>query len=99
MMNAAFAAIALLLQAAPVATTPATAPPAATPSSVSPLTVQGQKKSVAEDNRVVCHREQVLGTMFPKEICATKAQITERRNEDQAELKRETWNRPYVVNH
>jgi invasion protein IalB len=98
MLNAAFAAVILLMQAAPAATPAPAAAAAATPAtSVSPLTVQGQKKSVIEDTKIVCRREKVLGSMFPKEVCSSKQQLTERRNEDQAQLRSETWNRPYQV--
>jgi invasion protein IalB len=99
MLNAAFAAAILLLQASPGAAPPSAQPAAAAaPGSVSPVTVKGQKRSVVEDNRVICHRQQVLGTLFPKEVCATKAQFAERRREDQAELDRDTQLRPYDAN-
>ena len=63
MLNAAFAAAVLLLQVAPAATPPAAAAPGA---SVSPVTVKGQKPSVAEDNQVICHSEKVIGSLFPR---------------------------------
>ncbi|HEX3888333.1 MAG TPA: hypothetical protein VHW05_12610 [Phenylobacterium sp.] len=97
MLNAVFAATALLLQAAPTAApviTPASAPVAAQ-APISPVTVQGQKKSVVEDNKIICRKEQVLGTLFPREVCARKSEIEERRRVDQAELQRGTALHPY----
>jgi hypothetical protein len=94
MLNAAFAAAVLLLQVAPAATPPAAAAPGA---SVSPVTVKGQKPSVAEDNQVICHSEKVIGSLFPRQVCATKAQLADRRFQDRQDLERGTALRPYDI--
>jgi hypothetical protein len=92
MLNAAFAAAVLLLQIAPAAT-----PPAPAPAAVSPVIVKGQKPSVAEDNQVICHSEKVIGSLFPRQVCATKAQLADRRFQDRQDLERGTALRPYDI--
>jgi hypothetical protein len=102
MLNALFAAVILMTQAAPMATagtTPeASAAAPGSPGTVSPMTVQSRKKSVVDDSRVVCRKEVVLGTLFPKEVCATNAEFKARREDDQAELRRDTALSPYQIN-
>ncbi len=91
----------LLAQGAPA--TAATAgnaisPPAATaPGSVSPVIVPGKKGQVAEklQGEMVCRSEAVLGTLFPKRICATRQEIAERRTWDQKETREATNLRPW----
>lgn len=69
-------------------TAPATPPAAETPpggKDLSGVTVTG-KKSTAVDlgaKEVVCHSEPVLGSMFPKKVCATKGELALRRQNDQ----------------
>ena len=65
----------------------APAPDAAKPTGhqVDSVTVTG-KKSTAVDlgaHEVVCHSEPVLGSMFPKKVCATRGELAERRQNDQ----------------
>jgi hypothetical protein len=93
MLNAASAAALLLVQAAPAASPPS----ATTPAAVSPVIVKGQKPSVTEDNQVVCHSEKVIGSLFPRQICATKAQLADRRFQDRQDLERGTALRPYDI--
>ena len=91
MISAVFAAAALLMQAAPAAD-PAAAPgaapaPAASGShSVSPLTVTGKKQVEADKdpNETICHSENVIGSRFPKKVCATRRELAERKQQDQA---------------
>ncbi|MGZ6040413.1 MAG: hypothetical protein ACXWKR_17220, partial [Phenylobacterium sp.] len=67
----------------PIATDPA--PPAPGGKDLSGVTVTG-KKSTAVDlgaKEVVCHSEPVLGSMFPKKVCATKGELALRRQNDQ----------------
>ncbi|HEY3948340.1 hypothetical protein [Phenylobacterium sp.] len=95
MLFALGVAVAFLTQAAPDAAQPPAAAlppvPAASPAgkTVSPLVVTPQAKPTVkvEQNTYVCHREKVLGSMFPKKVCATKAQISERRAEDQEQVR------------
>ena len=69
---------------------------------VSPLVVTPQVKPQAsaqvQRNTVVCHTEPVLGSMFPKKICATQGEIAERRANDQEQLREWTALRPYKAN-
>ena len=98
MLNALFTAAMLMMQAAPVTTS--TAPSAAAPGSsgtVSPVIVQSHKKARADDERVICRKEVVLGTLFPKEVCARKQEFDQRTREDQAELRNDTALRPYDI--
>jgi hypothetical protein len=88
MISAIFAAGLLFMQAQPTAD-PATAPAAApTPSghAVSPLTVTSRKQQSGDLNpaEVVCHSESVIGSRFPKKVCASRRELAERRQEDQA---------------
>ena len=95
MVSAVLAAAALFLQAAPAAAVgdapaaapaPSPAPASATSgTSVAPVTVNGAKAKTAnlEPGRLICHNETVLGTLFPKKVCATQREIAERRLNDQ----------------
>ena len=87
MYSAAFAAIVLFFQAAPAATpVPAkTAPAAETGHAVSGVTVTAKtpKSEEAAQNTVVCHSEPVLGSLFPKKVCATVRETADRKKNDQ----------------
>ena len=92
MIVAVLAAVTLMAQAAPAAAgAPASAADAAKPppaGNVSPLTVTGAAKpDQVEETRVVCHKEPVLGSLFPKEVCATKREFAERRQQDQQQVR------------
>jgi len=94
-MIVALTAAALLMQAAP-AGPPAAAKPG---TAVSPVTVTpkpSEKVDVAK-RTLVCQSEQVLGTMFPKKVCATKEELADRRAFDQAETRKAQALRPYVI--
>jgi hypothetical protein len=102
-----FAAAILLAQAAPALAqtdTPAAAPsPPPAPASgknLSGVTVTGKKAApgAPDQKEVVCHREPVLGSLFPKEICARREDIAERRREDQQTTREMTALRPYKSN-
>ena len=84
--------------AAPSTAAPSAAPPAAgAPHDVSGVTVTGQKKG-SDPTEVVCHSEPVLGSMFPKKVCASRGALAERRDQDQADLRKWTALRPGVSN-
>jgi hypothetical protein len=105
-----FAAAVLLAQAAPAAAqTDAPAPAAAAPSpppapasgkNLSGVTVTGKKVApgAPDPKEVVCHREPVLGSLFPKEVCARREDVAERRREDQQTTREMTALRPYKSN-
>src|ERR1700759_5312335 len=103
MISALFTAAALLFQAAPAAAAspPAAAvpPSATTGSTVSPATVTGKKKDdlTAKNAEVVCRTEPVLGTLFPKKICARRDEMAERTRVDQKETREATNLRPYKI--
>ena len=70
----------------------ATAPPAASPpagADVSGVTVTGKRipESEKDPHEVLCHEEAPLGSRFPVKVCATREQFTERRREDQEQLR------------
>ncbi|MBS0363762.1 MAG: hypothetical protein JSR98_20510 [Proteobacteria bacterium] len=67
---------------------------------VAPLTVTGtpQAKAVVANNTMVCHNEPVLGSLFPKKVCATKSEIADRKAVDQAEIRKWQALRPYAAN-
>ncbi|HEX5263351.1 MAG TPA: hypothetical protein VFW13_07480, partial [Phenylobacterium sp.] len=79
---------------------PSAAPGAAAGKTVSPVVVTPipQPTFEAKKNTVVCHDEQVLGSMFPKKVCATETQRAERRSEDQEQLRQWTALKPYKSN-
>jgi hypothetical protein len=90
MISAIFAATVLFMQAAPTATPNAAsgAAPSAAPagsSAVSPLTVTGKKPHAVDldPNQTICHSESVVGSLFPKKICATRRELAERRQQGQ----------------
>jgi hypothetical protein len=88
MIVAVFAAGLLFMQAQPAAD-PAAAPAAApTPSGhpVSPVTVTSRKQQSGDLNpaEVICHSESVIGSRFPKKVCASRRELAERREQDQA---------------
>jgi hypothetical protein len=95
MLGAILTATILFAQAAPETTPPAAAapPPAG---SVSPLTVTGKKAEAEKE--VVCHSEPVLGSLFPKKVCATRQALAERTREDQERVREWTALRPYKTN-
>jgi hypothetical protein len=96
MISVIFAAAVLFAQAEPAAASAANPPAAApTPGAVSPVTVTGKKKTQADPNEVVCHSEPVLGTLFPKRVCATRQEIADRRNVDQASTRQSQALRPW----
>ncbi|MBS0332464.1 MAG: hypothetical protein JSS35_06835 [Proteobacteria bacterium] len=70
------------------------------PREVSPLVVTPEAKPNTEvtKNTVVCRTEPVLGSLFPKKICATREAREERRNLDQEQLREWTALRPYKSN-
>jgi hypothetical protein len=84
MFSAILSAIVLLGQAAPAAA-PAPATAAKPDSTVSGVTVTPKiaPPDLQQARVVVCHDEQVLGSMFPKKVCATKQGLEERRKNDQ----------------
>jgi hypothetical protein len=86
MISAMFAASVLLLQAAPAASTaPAPALGPAGSSAVSPVTVTSKKQQAADlnPNETICHSEAVIGSLFPKKVCATRRELADRRQQDQ----------------
>ena len=78
MIGAIFSATVLLLQAAPEAATPVSATgPAPTPTpttaahAVSPVTVtSGRKNATSDPAEMICHKEPVIGSLFPRKVCA-----------------------------
>lgn len=75
---------------APAPANPAPANPAPTPASAptanaSGVTVIGPKPLTAEQQKkiVVCHEEPVLGSHFPKKVCATQQALEDRQRDDQ----------------
>ena len=82
MISAIFAATILFMQAAPAATSGAA--PAGS-HAVSPLTVTGKKPQTVDldPNQLICHSESVVGSLFPKKICATRRELAERRQQGQ----------------
>jgi len=103
MISAVLAAAILFAQAEPAAA-PA-APPASTAAAaaktgnaVSPVTVVGakpEKPGVARPDELVCRTEPVLGTLFPKRICARRDELAERQRIDQAETRKAQALRPW----
>jgi hypothetical protein len=93
------AAALLLLQAAPnaaAASAPAPAAAASAPGApVSPVTVTGKKDPNLAAKEVVCHKEPVMGTLFPREVCARRDEIAERRRVDQATTRETQALRPW----
>ena len=50
------------------------------------VTVTGKKQAEVDKdpNQVMCHSEPVMGSLFPKKVCASRRDIAERRQGDQA---------------
>ena len=98
------AAMVLLAQGAPASapdTAPSPAPPGSkSPNKVSGVTVQGEKpkKNAPDPTEVVCHKEAVLGSLFPKQVCAQRQEIAERTREDQKQLRDSTLLNPLKGN-
>ncbi len=98
MIGAIFSAAALLLQAAPEAATPTSTTPSAPAAAhaVSPVTVTSGRQSGAPDPaEMICHKESVIGSLFPKEVCARRDEIAERRRIDQATTRNAQAQRPW----
>lgn len=70
---------------------PSAAPPAPkAPNSVSGVTVTGEaakKRAPPDPKEVVCHKEAVLGSLFPKQVCAQRQELAQRKREDQKDLR------------
>jgi hypothetical protein len=99
MIGAVLAVSVLFAQAAPdAAAPPPAAAPAAPTKAVSPVTVTGVKPpgaAGAKGDELVCRTEPVLGTLFPKRICARRDEIAQRTREDQKETREATNLRPW----
>jgi hypothetical protein len=97
MIAVVFAAAVVLAQAAPDAAAPATPPTATAPHGVSGVTVTGQKvKPGAPDPKeVICRREKVIGSLFPKETCARREDIADRQRLDQKTVRDAQALRPW----
>ena len=98
MFRVVFVAAAVLTLAAPAfAQTPDPAPAARSGKDLGGVTVTGKKVSpgAPDPKEIVCHREPVLGSLFPKEICARREDIAERRRQDQKDTREATNLRPY----
>ncbi len=98
MIRLIFAVVVVLAQTAPVAAQTAGPLAAATPTKdVSGVTVTGKKAApgAQDPNEMVCHKEPVLGTMFPKVVCARREDIADRRRLDQATTREAQAQRPW----
>jgi hypothetical protein len=98
MIGAFLAATVLFAQAAAAATPDAAGAPAAASTAhvVSPVTVTGKKAAAADrGSELVCRTEPVLGTLFPKKICARRDELAQRTREDQKETREATNLRPW----
>ena len=94
MISAVLAAAVLFAQAEPAAA-PAAAKSGA---AVSPVTVVGarpEKPGTTHPDELVCRNEPVLGTLFPKRICARRDELAERQRVDQAEVRKDQALRPW----
>jgi hypothetical protein len=40
-----------------------------------------------DPNQVVCHSETVMGSLFPKKVCASRGALAERERSDQAQVR------------
>jgi hypothetical protein len=91
-----FVAAALFVQAQSGAQNAAGATLPAAPATVSPAVVNGAAKpSEADMDKVVCHNERVLGTLFPKKTCASRRELADRADRDQQATRDMTAMRPY----
>ncbi|HEY3949976.1 hypothetical protein [Phenylobacterium sp.] len=93
MVFAALSAAVVLMAGAP-ATAAAPSGPTASPLTVTPKVPD---KVEIQKRRLVCQDEPVLGTLFPKRVCATQEEITERRRVDQAATRQAQALRPYQI--
>jgi len=98
MIGALFAVAVLYAQAAPAADQGA-ATNASAPRGVSGVTVTGEqaKKRVADPKEVICHKEPVLGSLFPKQVCARREEFAQRTREDQKETRDAVLYNPLIV--
>ena len=83
--------------------TPATPAPDAAKAaghSLDGVTVTGKRipESQKDPTEVLCHQETPIGSRFPKQVCATRRQYTERRQMDQEQLYEWTQGKPLKVN-
>jgi len=69
---------------------PPAAPPPASGRGLSGVTVTGAqaKHRALDPKEIVCHREPVMGSLFPKEVCARREEFADRQRTDQAETRR-----------
>ncbi|THD65049.1 hypothetical protein [Phenylobacterium sp.] len=106
MLSALFVAGAMLAQAQPFPAGPPEAAPPPAPAAaaqsgktVSPLVIAPDTTDKPAPSLkkyvLVCRDEAVLGTLFPKKVCATQAQFAERQREDQKEVREWQALRPY----
>jgi len=101
MIGAVLAVSMMFAQAAPAAAPDAAvsaAPPASTPHGVSGVTVTGEsakKRAAPDPKEIVCHREPVMGSLFPKEVCARREEIMERQRVDQKYVRDSQALRPW----
>jgi hypothetical protein len=69
---------------------------------VSPLVVTPRQQRELQDEiakrQLICHTEPVIGSLFPKKICATKEELADRTATDQAEVRKAQALRPYQSN-
>lgn len=91
MIGFIFAAAVVLAQAA--------APAAKSSNGVAGVTVTGEKakRNAPDPKEVVCHREPVLGSMFPKEVCARREEIVQRTREDQKQTRDSILYNPLII--
>jgi hypothetical protein len=68
--------------AAPGTPDPKAAKPAG--NNIDSVTVTGKKVAAVDLNpsEVLCHSESVMGSLFPKKVCASRREIAERRAND-----------------
>lgn len=98
MIGAVLATAMLFAQASPAAEPPPSAP--GTGNVVTPLVVTPDKPAAKgqDPNELVCHSEVLLGSLFPKKICARRGELAERKQVDQAEVRKWQALRPYQTN-
>jgi hypothetical protein len=87
MIGVVLAAAVVLAQAASAAPPASSAPGDGTAHGVSGVTVTGKKSRAADPDELICHREAVLGSLLPKQTCARREDILERRRLDQTETR------------
>ena len=81
MLLVAFAAAALLAQAAPTAPPADPSATAAKPTEVAPVTVTGKEKDPQ-----VCKMSQPLGSKVPKRTCTTKSELEQARHDSRENM-------------